>query len=124
MRKTVAPVLLATLWISLSEFARNEFLLKAYWTDHYAGMGLDFPDAPINGAMWGLWSLLFALAIFFLLKQFSLRDTTLLAWLMAFLMMWVVTGNLAVLPFRILYLAIPLSLIETFVAAWIIQRLT
>lgn len=124
MKKTILPILLSTLWISLSEFVRNEFLLKSYWTEHYANLGLDFPDAPINGIVWGLWSLLFAIALMVLLRKFSLRKTTLLGWLMAFVMMWVVTGNLAVLPFGILYWAVPLSLLETFVAAWIISKLT
>lgn len=124
MKKTILPIVLATIWISLSEFFRNEFLLKHHWISHYEGMGLDFPDTPVNGAIWGIWSLLFALALFVLHKKFSIRDTILLGWLMAFVMMWVVTGNLDVLPFRILFVAIPLSILETFVAAWIIQRLT
>jgi hypothetical protein len=38
--------------------------------------------------------------------------------------MWVVIGNLNVLPTGILLYAIPLSLLEAFVAAWIIKRLT
>jgi hypothetical protein len=53
IKKTFLPVLLATIWISISEFVRNEFLLKAYWTDHYESMGLVFPSEPINGAVLG-----------------------------------------------------------------------
>ena len=122
-RFTLLPILLATLWISISEFVRNEFLLKSYWTEHYAAMGLVFPSEPINGAIWGLWSLLFAIVIFILLKKFSLRETTLLAWFVGFVLMWVVTGNMGVLPVNILYFAVPLSLLEAFLAAFFTQKL-
>ena len=61
VKQTILPILLATIWISISEFARNEFLLKSYWKDHYQSLGLVFPSEPINGAAWGLWSLCFAI---------------------------------------------------------------
>lgn len=71
----------------------------------------------------GLWSLLFAVAIFVLSRRFSLGETTWLAWLMAFVMRWVAIGNLGVLPERLLWFAVPLSLLEAFVAAWIVRWL-
>jgi len=123
-RNTILPILLAFAWISLSEFARNEFLLKSYWVEHYESMGLTFPSEPVNGIVWGLWSLLFAVAIYLLSRRFSLWDTTLLAWLMAFVMMWTAIGNLGVLPFRLLWFAVPLSLLEALIATWIIRRVT
>jgi hypothetical protein len=123
IKKTVIPILLATVWISLSEFVRNEFLVKSYWTNHYKSLGLVFPAEPINGAMWGLWSLLFAIAIFIIAKKFSLLQTTSLAWLVGFVLMWVVIGNLGVLPDGLLYIAVPLSLLEAFVAAFIIKKI-
>jgi hypothetical protein len=123
LRTTLLPVLLATIWISVSEFFRNEFLLKSYWTEHYEQMGLVFPSEPINGAIWGLWSLLFAVAILIILKRFSLWETIFLSWFVAFVLMWVVTGNMGVLPLGILIYAVPLSLLETFVAAFIIRKI-
>lgn len=123
LKKTVLPIILATVWISISEFLRNELLIKSYWTDHYEEMGLVFPSDPINGAIWGLWSLLFAVAIFIISKRFSLVQTTLLAWFTGFVLMWVVVGNLGVLPGRVLYVAVPLSLLEAFLAALIIRKL-
>ena len=114
--------MLATLWISLSEFVRNEYLLKSYWTSHYSQLGLTFPSAPVNGAIWGVWSLVFALVIFVLARKFSQWQTTLLAWVIGFVMMWLVIGNLAVLPFGILPAAIPLSLLEAFLATWIVRQ--
>jgi hypothetical protein len=96
LKKTVLPILLATIWISLSEYIRNEFLVKSYWTEHYKSLGLVFPSEPLNGAIWGIWSLLFA----------------------------VVIGNLEVLPFGLLYIAVPLSLLEAFLAALIVKKLS
>jgi hypothetical protein len=119
--KPVLSVLLATIWISISEFIRNQVLFKSYWIAHYQGLGIVFPSAPVNGAMWGVWSLMFAIAIYYLAKKFSLLQTTLLSWFMAFVMMWVVIGNLGVLPFGLLLFAVPLSLLEAFIAAWIIR---
>jgi hypothetical protein len=124
LRTTILPVLAATAWISVSEFVRNEFLLKSLWTTHYQGLGLTFPAAPSNGAVWGLWSLLFAILIYILLRRFELVHAALAAWLAGFVMMWVVIGNLGVLPYGILAYAVPLSLVETYVAAWIIQKLS
>ena len=123
LKSVVLPVFVATLWISASEFVRNELLLKSIWVSHYHGLGLEFPSAPINGAVWVFWSLLFAIAIFILSKKFTLLQTGLLAWFVGFVLMWVVTANMGVLPFGILYAAIPLSLLEAFLGAYIVKRL-
>jgi ABC-type bacteriocin/lantibiotic exporter with double-glycine peptidase domain len=122
-RRTILPILLATIWISVSEFARNEFMLKSYWTDHYEKLGLIFPSEPINGAMWGLWSLLFAVAIYIIAQKFTLIQTTFFSWFIGFVLMWVVVSNLGVLPDGLLIIAVPLSLLEAFIAAFIIHKL-
>lgn len=123
MKKTILPILLATVWISLSEFVRNTFLLHSNWVEHYQNLGLIFPEQPLNGAVWGLWSLCFAIAIFIIARKFSLLQTTLLAWLVGFVFMWLVIGNLGMLPFSILPIAIPLSLLEAFLASFIVKKL-
>ncbi len=123
-KKTILPIFLATIWISLSEFIRNEFLLKSYWHDHYKKLGLVFPSEPINGALWGLWSLLFAIAIYIISKKYSLIQTSLLSWLVGFVLMWAVIINLGVLPYGLLIFAIPLSLLESFIAAYIIKKIS
>jgi hypothetical protein len=124
LKNTILPILLATVWISISEFVRNEFLLKPYWIDHYKSMGLIFPSEPINGAVWGIWSLCFAISIFIIAQKFSLLQTTLLSWFVGFVFMWLVIGNMNVLPIGILPFAIPLSILETFGAAFIITKIT
>lgn len=123
LKFNVLPVLLATVWISLSEFLRNEFLLKSHWTQHYESLGLVFPSEPVNGAVWGIWSLCFAILIFFISKKFDLLETSLIAWFACFVLMWLVTGNMDVLPLGILPFAVPLSLLEAFVASYIIIKL-
>jgi hypothetical protein len=123
VKKVILPISLATLWIGASEFARNQLLFRSYWVEHYRGLGLEFPAAPINGALWGVWSLLYAIAIFFAARRSSLVRTWLYAWLVGFAMMWVVIGNLGVLPYRLLVPALPLSLLEAFVAALILRKL-
>ena len=123
LKKTILPVLAATVWISISEFVRNEFIVKSFWTNHYNELGIVFPSEPVNGAVWGIWSLLFAIAIFIISKKFTLMHTTLLSWFVGFVLMWFVIGNLGVLPYGLLFYAIPLSLLESFVASWIIRKL-
>ena len=119
----ILPVLLATIWISISEFVRNEFLLKSLWIKHYKELGLTFPAAPINGAIWGIWSLMFAIAVFIIARKFTLWETTFLSWFVAFPMMWLVLGNLAVLPHMLVLYALPLSLLESFIATLIVKKI-
>lgn len=117
----IIAVVATTAWISFSEYFRNEFLLKQHWTQHYADMGLQFPGSPINGAVWGIWSLTMSILILLVLRKFSFIQTIFLVWLASFVMMWLVIGNLGVLPFSILPYAIPLSLIEVYVASLIMR---
>lgn len=124
MKKTILPVLLATVWISLSEFVRNEFLFKQYWTEHYESLELVFPSEPVNGAVWGIWSLFLAIAIFIVSKKFGLWQTIALMWFVAFVLMWLVVGNMGVLPYDILFYAVPLSILEVGIAVLIIRKLS
>jgi hypothetical protein len=124
LKKTILPVLLATIWISTSEFVRNSFFLHDYWVSHYKSLGMVFPEEPINGAIWGIWSLCFAIGIYIISRKFSLLQTTFLSWFVGFAFMWLVVGNMGVLPFEILYVAIPLSILEAFLATFIIMKLS
>lgn len=123
MKKIVISIGVATVWVSFSEFLRNQILLFSWWTEKYQSLGLEFPAEPLNGAMWGVWSLLLAVFIYILLTKFELKQAVAIAWGAAFLMMWIAIGNLGVLPFGILWFAVPLSLLEVYIAALIINRL-
>lgn len=124
MKKNILAIVASTVWISISEFVRNSFLLHKYWISLYQKIGFTFPEQGINGAVWGIWSLCFAVQIYILSKKFTLAQTTFFAWFIGFISMWLVTGNLGVLPFEILPFAIPLSLFESFLASYIIFKLS
>ena len=112
--KNLMAILLVTAWIATSEFFRNELLLKSLWVSHFQKMGLVFPSAPLNGMVWVAWSFMLAGAIYNISKKFSLPGATLLCWFVAFPMMWIVLGNLGVLPHNLMLYATPLSLLECF----------
>jgi len=124
LKGIVLPIILSTIWISISEFVRNEVIVKSYWIDHYQKLGIVFPSESVNGAIWGLWSFLFAVAVFIISRKFTLIQTTLLSWFVGFVLMWVVIGNLSVLPYGILIFAVPLSLLEAFLASFIIVKMS
>lgn len=124
LMKTVLPIFLATLWISVSEFVRNSFILHNHWINHFNNLGMNFPEEPINGAIWGIWSFFYAISIYIFSKKYTLIQTTIISWFVGFVLMWLVTGNLNVLPFTILLYAIPLSFLESFLASFIIFKLS
>jgi hypothetical protein len=105
------------------EFVRNEFLLKHYWTNHFESLGLTFETLPINGMLWTVWSMFLAYMIFKLLQKFSFKETAALSWLTAFVMMWITSYNLQVLPISLLLFAVPLSLLEVAVAVFLIKKI-
>ena len=122
--RNIAAITLTGVWVNISEFLRNEIFLKSYWLDHYQSLGIIFPSEPSNGAIWGLWGFLFATAIFLVSRKFTLAQTTLICWLMGFVLMWIVAWNLRTLPIDILAFAIPLSLLETFIGSYLCNRIS
>jgi hypothetical protein len=122
MKKAFLPILLAGIWITISEFVRNELLFKGYWVSHYISIGLNFQTLPINGILWMVWSFLLSYLIFKLIQKFSFWETIIISWITSFVMMWITIYNLQVLPLGLLYFAIPLSLLEVFIAGIIIKK--
>jgi hypothetical protein len=116
-------VLVTSLWVSASEFFRNQVLLKDQWISHFDSLGVSFPQAASNSMVWGIWSLAYAFLIYILAKRMSFTETCFTAWFAGFVLMWLVIGNLSVLPTKILWFAIPLSILETYVATWITTKL-
>lgn len=122
--KNILAVVVAGFWINASEFFRNEVLVRSYWLEHYRSLGMTFPSEPVNGMVWMVWGFLFALAIFVLSRKFSLVQTGLVSWLLGFVLMWLVTWNMGVLPPALLICAVPLSLLESFVAVYLCRALS
>ena len=123
MKKTILALLLSTIWVSASEYFRNELLLRAYWVQHYKTIGIVFPSDPIHGAMWGIWSFCLSVAIVAVSTRFRLWQTFFIVWLMGFVMAWMALWNLNVLPLAILPSAIPLSMLEVFFASLLAHKL-
>ncbi len=121
MKKIILAIICTGVWINISEFVRNEFLFKQYWLDKYASLGLEFPSAPVNGAVWGLWGFVFAGCLVYLCGKLSVLDVLIVGWIMGFVLMWLVVGNMNVLPFVLLKIAVPWSLLEVGVAIFIAQ---
>ena len=121
MKKHILAIFAASVWVLISEFIRNEFLLKSIWTGHYNNLGLTFETLPVNVILWMEWSILFAFIIFKLFQRFSFLETFLMAWVQGFLMMWITLFNLQVLPMRLLLFAIPLSALEVLLAQLILE---
>jgi hypothetical protein len=122
--RNIFAFILTGMWVNASEFLRNEVLLKSYWVDHYRSLGMTFPSEPKNGMMWVSWGFLFALAIYFISRRFTLIQTALVTWFMGFVLMWVVTWNLNVLPSALLVYALPLSLLEAFIGSYICTKMS
>jgi hypothetical protein len=122
MKQRAFALITAGIWISASEFIRNELLFKLYWTEKYQTLGLEFPSAPLNNALWGLWSFLLAALILYLSSRLRLIENIAVSWLFAFVLMWIVTGNLNVLPIPLLLFAVPLSILEVTGAAFLCHR--
>ena len=120
--KTFLPVFLAAVWISISEYCRYEYILKSVWAAHFQRIGTRFPSAYINNFFWEVWSVMIAFLIFMLSKKFTFIQTGVLTWLTVFVMTWIIMYNLNTLPMGILIYEIPLSILEIFVAAWIIKK--
>lgn len=121
-KKSLYAILLAGLWINASEFFRNEVLVKSLWAAHFQSLGLTFPSAPLNGALWMLWGFVFAMVVLAISRRASLLQTTFVLWLITFPMMWLVLWNLGVLPVGILPYAVPLSLLEVLVATMLCRK--
>ncbi len=92
---------------------------KSSWIEKFSSNGMIFPSDLMNNALWGLWSFMLAGSVVFLLKRMRFVEVVLVAWSMAFVMMWIVIGNLNVLPSGLLPFAIPWSIVEVTIAAWL-----
>jgi hypothetical protein len=122
--KTILPILLTGIWINVSETIRWIFLVKSQWIEHYQKMNLVFPTEPVNGMTWMIWGFLLAISIFIISRKFNLIQTTLISWFLAFIMLWMVLWNIAVFPINIIWIVVPLSLLEVFVGTLICRKIS
>ena len=111
------------IWMNISEFVRNELVLKHYWVDGFKEIGLTFPSAPVNDAVWVLWVFIFVTCLTWLITQLDVLKSAIIAWMIGFVLLWIAMRNMGILPKGILYWAIPWSFIEVYVAAFISRRI-
>lgn len=122
-RKTGWQILWVAIWINLSGTVRWMLFAKPRFDALYRGRGMEFPNALANNILWVLWGVLAAVLFVFLSRKFSLLPTFALSWLAAFAMHWIVLWNAAALPLGLLWIAVPWSLVEVFIAALIAKKL-
>lgn len=120
--ETVLAIVLSGIWVNPCEFVRNQLLLLPQWQVHYRGMGLEFLSQPVNAMLWVVWAFILAGMAFAISRRFGLWPTTVIVWVMGFVMMWVVIWNLLVLPLGILPVAIPFSFVEALGAAFLCRK--
>ena len=123
MKKPLLAILAAWIWMNVNEFVRNELVVKHLWVEGFDAIGLGFPSSPVNGAVWGLWALIFIAMLSWLCTRFSVLESCLIAWFTGFVLMWIALWNMGVLPENIIYWAVPWSFIEVYVAAFICARI-
>ncbi len=121
--KSAWQILLVAVWINISETMRWMLYSKSKFEALYQSKGLTLPDGPINMILWVIWGVIIASFTFVLAKKFSLMHATLLSWLAVFVTTWIVLWNCDILPLDMLWVVVPLSLFEIFVAALIAVKL-
>ncbi|MBI5451377.1 MAG: hypothetical protein HY940_08475 [Gammaproteobacteria bacterium] len=119
MKKTVLAIIAAGTWMNLSEFVRNEWLLKQVWHDGFQHLGLVFPAAPLNGIMWVVWSFIFVTVLALLTPRLGVLLSALSCWVLGFGLLWIAMWNMGTLPAGLLQWAVPWSLVEVVVAAYL-----
>jgi hypothetical protein len=121
--KTGWQILLVAVWINFSGTVRWMLFAKQRFDALYEGRGLEFPNALVNNILWIVWGVLAAVLVVFLSKKSTMLLTFALSWLAAFAMHWIVLWNAAALPLDLLWIAVPWSLVEVFIAALISIKL-
>jgi len=99
-------------------------VIESYWIEYYKNLNLVFPGDPSNAVIWMIWGFFFATIIFVLSKKFNSIHTILISWVAVFLMLWIVLINIEMLPLKILWYNIPLSLLEVYIAVLICKKVS
>lgn len=121
--KTGWQILLVAIWINFSGTVRWMLFAKPRFDALYKGRGMEYPNTLVINILWMLWGVLAAVLVVFLSKKFTILHTMVLSWLAVFAMTWIVLWNSAVLPLDLLWIAVPWSLFEVFIATLISNKL-
>ena len=121
--KSVWQVFLVAVWINFSETIRWMLYSKSKFEALYQSRGLTLPRGPINMILWVIWGVVIASFVFVLARRLSLLHATVLSWLATFITTWIMLWNFDILPLDMLWVVVPLSLLEIFIAALISAKL-
>lgn len=122
--KNAIAILAAAVWISLAEFIRTEFFTGTGTSFAYdSGLHHLYADRYSGNAI-GFWALVISLLMFLFSRKFNLWITTFTGWLAGFILMWAIMRNAGDIEGSSLAFIVPLSLLETMFAAWIIFRIS
>ena len=121
--KSAWQILLVAVWINFSETIRWMLYSKSKFEALYQSKGMTLSGGPINMILWVIWGVIIASIVFVLTRKLSLLHATLLSWLAAFVTTWIILWNFDILPLDMLWVVVPLSLLEIFIAALISGKL-
>lgn len=132
LKSFVLVVLLTSIWVHASEVFRYFVLViprvKSYW-NHVESV------ADMNWAIfgiWGIWDTILTAMTVFLFWLYSQRfgnnrrsivSSALLAWIFFFVLYWVGAANMGYSEWSLLWITLPLSLLELIIANFIAANL-
>lgn len=138
MMKTIFPehflkiTLITSIWVNISEVFRYFLIVMPAMRKDLAAIPNVAPMDWMIFSIWGVWDTVLSACIVFItwlcIRQYgSSKKTTLIAgtvcWTLFFLLFWIGMVNMNLVSPNILIFALPLSWIETIMAAWITLKL-
>ncbi len=132
LRKFLMITLLVSIWINASEVFRYFVFIRPRVQTYFDGQeGIAEMNAWIF-TIWGFWDTLLSGLLVFIFwlcasafgnsgKTVFLSGT--FTWLAVFVIFWVACANMGLSPWSVLFIALPLSLAEMLIGAWLASKL-
>ncbi len=122
MRKYILAVLVAGIWVNISEFARAYAFMDS-WSTHYTAMNVAYPPAEMKMWVWIVWGFLAAGVVAWLATKFDLLRTAGIAWISIFLLTTIAMLNIAFVPMDLALVELPWTFVEMLIAAFIARKI-
>lgn len=132
VKQFVIITLITSVWINLSEVARYFLFVmprvKFFFSDEETVAQMNLGIFMI----WGVWDTILTAALVFIFWLYakvygnnnqSVIVSSIVVWTMIFVIFWMATANMGLANWNILWITLPLSLIEMIVGAWIASKL-
>lgn len=127
LKQFVIITLLVSIWIHISEVFRYFVLvmprMKTFFQDQSGIADMNMGIFSI----WGLWDTLLTVILVFVFWLYarsfgntakSVWVSGIFVWMAVFVIFWVATANMGMSEWSILFITLPLSLLEMLVGAW------